>query len=113
MERAELSKRLVSVIAKHPNCNERGKLCVDDSEAGEWGLAIAGLLRTALTCDIPIPDKLLLEAGNYLDMLKRYSGIKAYKQLLERAGLPVSEALAASAAEEREEIARINPGWQY
>ena len=71
------------------------------------------MLRAALTCDIPIPDKLLLEAGNYLEMLKRYSGIKAYKELLERAGLPVSEAVDTAIAERREEIARINPGWQY
>lgn len=113
MKFEEISEKLVPIIMNHPNCPESRKSIQEEHEVGEWGMAVKNAIYGSLKCDIPIPTYLLLEIGKYPDYLKEDCLYNEYVQLLDRAGLPVSESLIASAAEERERIARINPYWKF
>ena len=109
----EIAEKLESIVVNHPNCTEMWKVITWHNEAGEWGLATADSIKAALACGIKIPHDLILEIEEHLSTLNYFCSVKAYEQLVVQAGIPVSETLAAAVVEEREELARINPGWQY
>lgn len=113
MDLQKLAKRLVPLIVDNPASPPSQSMIELEYEIGDYDLVISDVVQAAHYDKIQLPDELLVEIGSHLDLLRAQDCTVEYVMLLERAGLPVSEALAASAAEEREEIARINPGWQY